>query len=109
MDAQHPRLDVLRLTASILAADSERRALDMGGLRVVDGDTAWNPTQRTGEATRGQPVLYNAPPGFPQGYWVVYVPSHRLPPDLVIGPSKIFVFAKDTLDLVYSGSAGDEG
>lgn len=109
MDGQHPRLDVLRLAASILATDTERRALDVGGLRVVDGDTAWNPAKRTGEAVRGQPVLYNAPPGFPEGYWVVYVQNHRPSSDLVIGPSKILVFSKDTLDLVYSGNAGDEG
>lgn len=108
MDSQHQRLNVLRLATSILATDREWRSLDVRGLRVVDGDTAWKPVKKSGEAVEGQPVLYDAPFGFPDGYWVVYVQIHRPGPDLFIGPSKILVFSKDTLDLVFSGNAGDE-
>ena len=56
-----------------------------------------------------EPVLYwpsGEPPGFPDGYWTAYL--HHEPIDR-IGPSTIIIFSKETGEVVYFGSASDEG
>jgi hypothetical protein len=52
-----------------------------------------------------EPWIFDAPPGFPNGYWVVYAERQ----DLALTSSTIAVVSKKYGRVVLVGSARDEG
>ena len=93
------RASALAIAAEHLAgADAQQHLPDLEGLKIVDGDADRWPF-------RPPTACYNAPPDFPRGCWVIYV--EREP--VVIMSSQIIGVSKTTGEVVYSGSANDEG
>jgi len=66
-------------------------------LEVIDGDQFPD--------GRRQPMLYGGPEGFPCGCWIIYLE----PRGDRLESSQIIVISKSSGQIVYSGSAYDEG
>ena len=69
-------------------------------LSLVDGDNF------KGRLGMLYDVQNSIPADFPKGHWIVYL---RYSNRGEIGPSTIMAFAKKSLEMVYFGSANDEG
>ena len=101
MTGDHDPIDAARalaIAAEHLAGADAQHLPDVEGLKIVNGDTDRWPFRPPG-------ACYGAPPDVPRGCWVIYV--ERTPN--VIMSSQIIGVSKANGEVVYSGSANDEG